>query len=215
MAKHGAVAMTLEHELAVTVAIPATKQALPIIRIALEQELAAMVAIHDRSVGMDFRRVNYKIAKIQNAIAVSDRLATVASKAVLELACGKAHLSLEEYLDIEFNLLGVTPHIAHIRQAIAHTAGFPRAVTIASVDPINVATMKHVLFAIEMTYWRTGRPRSQSIASYMKQQLEADGCAGIAVCDYRDQFSRKRGRIIAKGRLFKLLRKEKANRIPE
>jgi len=171
----------------------------------LEEELATMVRLREYSVGVDLKRVNYRISGLQNAIAVADKRQAVAP----ELAGTKAHLSLEAYLDEEFRLLGVAPYIYHIQPIHdIYPPGSPRAVTIASVAPINVEAVRNSLFSIEMLYWRLGRRRSQSIASFMKQQLEADGCVGIAICDYRDQFSRKRGRIIVKGRLFKLLRKE-------
>ena len=114
-------------------------------------------------------------------------------------------LSLQDYLVEEFKLLGVKPHVCHIRP-IRDVAGLPRAVTIASVDPINIESMQYAISAIEILYGRMGSKQSQSVASFMKQQLEADGCAGIAICDYRDQFSRKRGRLISEGRLLMALR---------
>jgi len=116
-------------------------------------------------------------------------------------------MDLEKYLDEEFRLLKVEPHIMHIR---AHTGGreLPSAVTLATVDPLNIKTVGLVLFHLETIYYGDeDLQKTRSLASFMKQRLEEDGCAGVAVCDYRDQFSRKRGRIIAKGRLFKLLRK--------
>ena len=171
----------------------------------LEEGLTIMVGIRDRSVGIALKRANYKIAALQNSIAVAEGRAVVASATLMELAGWKAHLSLEEYLDEEFKLLGVVPHVRHL-YPICDVVGLPRAVTIASITPINVETMESVISAIECGHRRMGSPRSPSMAIYMKQQLEADGCAGIAVCDYRDQFSRKRGRLISKGRLLKALR---------
>ena len=177
----------------------------------LEEELARAVHLRDRSTGVALKRVNYRIAQLQNAIAVADGRAAVASVTILELVSGtKAHLSLEDYLDEEFRLLGVEPYIYHIQPIEPLPHGAVRAVTIASVAAINVEAVRGDLTSIEMLYWRLGRRRSQSIASFMKQQLEGDGYAGIAICDYRDQFSRKRGRIIAKGRLLKALRKERS-----
>lgn len=173
----------------------------------LEKELSVMVDIRERSVGIDLKRVNYKIAKLQNAIAVRDRGAPVADSAILELICGSGHLSLEAHLDEEFGLMRMKPYVYHIQPINEYSEGLPRAVTIASIDPVNVETMRNVLSGIEWAYRKIRHPRSQSVASFMKQQLEADGCAGIAVCDYRDQFSRKRGRIIAKGRLLRYLRR--------
>lgn len=116
----------------------------------------------------------------------------------------RGQLPLEDYLDIEFSLLRVTPHIVHIR---AHTevVGFPSAVTLATVEPVDVGAVRYSLGVIE------DGDGCKSMASRMKQVLESDGSAGVAVCDYRDQFSRKRGRIIAKGRLLKLLRKQEVS----
>ena len=169
----------------------------------LEEELATLVRLREYSVGVDLKRVNYRIAKLQNAIAVADKRQAVAP----ELAGTKAHLSLEEYLDEEFWLMHVNPHIAHI-MPIRDIGVLPRAVTIASIDPINIESMQYAISAIEILYGRMGSKQSQSVASFMKQQLEADGCAGIAICDYRDQFSRKRGQLISEGRLLKALRAE-------
>lgn len=171
----------------------------------LEEGLTIMVGIRDRSVGIALKRANYKIAALQNSIAVAEGRAVVASATLMELAGWKAHLSLEEYLDEEFKLLGVVPHVRHL-YPICDVVGLPRAVTIASIDPINIESMQYAISAIEILYGRMGSKQSRSVSSFMKQQLEADGCAGIAVCDYRDQFSRKRGRLISKGRLLKALR---------
>ena len=115
---------------------------------------------------------------------------------------------LESNVDAELDNVGAKAHVYHILPdtEFPNRPGFPRAVTIASLNPINVRETRKNLFNIEMTYWRSGRARDRSIASFMKQSLEAEGIEGVAICDWRDQFSRKRGRIIAKGRLLRCLR---------
>jgi carbamoylphosphate synthase small subunit len=40
------------------------------------------------------------------------------------------------------------------------------------------------------------------MATRLKTGLESQNIYGIAICDTRDQYNKKRGRIIAKGRLF-------------
>lgn len=120
-------------------------------------------------------------------------------------------MNLEEYLDEEYRLLRVTPYVCHI-QPLNQIPGRPRAVTIVTTYQINKEAVRRGLQSIETNHRRSGPPYQQSLASYTKESLEMDGCAGVAVCDYRDQFNRQRGRIIAKGRLFKLLRKERAER---
>ena len=49
-------------------------------------------------------------------------------------------------------------------------------------------------------------------AKWVMTELHGLGYHGVAICDHRDDFSRKRGRIIAKGRLLKYL---KQSRPPE
>lgn len=160
----------------------------------LEDELVVMVGIRNRSVGMDLKRANYRLAQLQNAIAVADMRKTVP---VL-----KAHLSLEEYLDEEFRIMGVTPHITHIK--------LPQE---SYYIAVTVASRYHVPYPDQVRW--LGRVFAEAPRAKMKSNLGtfilnayAEGGFGVALCHYLDSFNRQRGRIIAKGRLLKVLRKE-------
>lgn len=114
-------------------------------------------------------------------------------------------MKLEDYLDEEFKLLGVT-----VRGTIAtpeHKRSFPTVVTIVTTFKLNDATVEAALIDCEIGYWKYKRYRIQSLESYVKQTLETMfQPSGIAVCDHRDQFDPELGSIIAKGRLLKALR---------
>jgi hypothetical protein len=158
----------------------------------LEDDLAVMVGIRDRSVGMDLKRANYKIAGLQNAIAVADT-----KKAVPVL---KAHLSLEEYLDEEFRIVGVTPHITHIRLP---QESYYTVVTVVSRHHITYHDQVRWLCVI----FADARVKKSTLGTFVLNAY-AEGGFGVALCHYSDSFNRQRGRIIAKGRLLKVLRHE-------
>jgi hypothetical protein len=52
-----------------------------------------------------------------------------------------------------------------------------------------------------------GDKRSE-IGTYLIDAYASCGC-GVALCHWKDQFDRQRGRVIAKGRLLKVLRQER------
>ena len=120
--------------------------------------------------------------------------------------------TLGRMVDKELDDLGVKPYVYHIR---AYGEGSRRRIlgsfnSITIVDPIKMPTadVEHdVGEAIEglikerMMYGNKVPP-----ATFMMKELREMGYYGIAICDRRDNFSRKRGRIIAKGRLLKYLR---------
>lgn len=120
--------------------------------------------------------------------------------------------TLEHKVDKELEELGVKPYVYHIR---AYGEGSQRRIlgsfnAITIVDAqfiIPVAVEYAVGEAIEylankhMEYGADIHP-----ATCVMKYLRRIGYYGIAICDRRDNFSRKRGRIIAKGRLLKYLR---------
>jgi hypothetical protein len=158
----------------------------------LEDELAVVVGIRDQSVGMDLKRVNHKIAELQNAIAVADM-----RKAVPVL---KAHLSLEEYLDEEFRIVGATPHITHIKLP---QESYYTVVTVASRYHISYPDQVRWLGMV----FADARVKKSNLGTFVLNAY-VEGGFGVALCHYLDSFNRQRGRIIAKGRLLKALRNE-------
>lgn len=107
-------------------------------------------------------------------------------------------------LDKEFERMGVKPRIYHF---IENTYPY-RAVTVVmdNRDLLAPLLWKQVLarvisgidYASVSNYNRTTR---------VIKQLKTENIHGIAICDIRDQFNRKQGRIIAKGRLLKQLKR--------
>ena len=108
-------------------------------------------------------------------------------------------MKLEDYLDEEFKLLGVTPHITHLR--LPEDSYFT-VVTVASKFQMaypDVFTRLSVILANAHVKKRS------DLGTYLIQEF--DKCEnGVALCHHLDQFNRERGRIIAKGRLLKALR---------
>ena len=120
---------------------------------------------------------------------------------------------LEQKIDKELADLGVRPYIYHIR---AYGKGSQRkllrvfnVVTIADVEWMSTTDVENdVGRLIDGLLWALApydtRPEIQP-ATWIIRALNGDGYYGVAICDRRDNFSRKRGRIIAKGRLLKHL----------
>ena len=108
--------------------------------------------------------------------------------------------------------LGVKPYVYHVR---SYGNGSQRkvirgfnAITIVDLKPHKISEIESdVAKAIDslansrMLYGAEIHP-----ATWMLEYLRDHGYHGIAICDRRDNFSRKRGRIIAKGRLLKYLK---------
>ncbi len=118
---------------------------------------------------------------------------------------------LEQKIDKELEGLGIHVYTYHIR---AYGEGSQRkllrsfnSITIADVKYQLTADVEHdVGVAIEdLISERMARGLIHP-AKFMMDELRAFGYYGVAICDRRDNFSRKRGRIIAKGRLLKHLR---------
>jgi len=161
----------------------------------LENELSMLISTRERSVGMDLKRVNYRIAGVQNSIAVVDKRRAVAP----ELA--KAHLTQEEYLDEEFRLMHVEPHITHLKLS---EDSYYSVVTVATEDRLPYIIISKTLNKIYAEGYRSKR---RDLGAFLIDAFTECHC-GVALCHHKDQFNRERGRIIAKGRLFKLMRKE-------
>lgn len=116
---------------------------------------------------------------------------------------------LEEKMDKEFAQLQVTPRVYHFTKGIAPFTGVTIAISdrspYARVDTVlHVALACSTNYCLELAYIRGPASR---LLRYM--EIKYQHPHGLAICNHLDQFSRKRGRIIAKGRLLKYLREEK------
>jgi len=115
---------------------------------------------------------------------------------------------LEQKLDKEFKKMGIKPYIHHFMQEVPPFAGF----TIAT---LNQTTYLMILHRIQNSIWRyTALTECFNPASKLLIRLAIDdNLHGVSICDRRDQYSKKRGRIIAKGRLLKHLKGRARNDI--
>ena len=109
----------------------------------------------------------------------------------------KMKTKIEQKLDREFENMGVKPSIYHLRKGILPFAG----VTVAILEG-DYNTARNRVWDSMATYHS---------ASGVKAICERQGMPGIAICDLRDQYSKRIGRVIAKGRLLKALRKKNAD----
>ena len=111
---------------------------------------------------------------------------------------------LEDRIDKELERMNVSTRLYHITDVV----GMARAITIAvdgSWKGIDVPAL--VLQVVE--YCRNQNDLlGFRFFPRLTAQLHAEGLSGISICDRRDAFSRKRGRIIAKGRLLKHLKED-------
>ena len=121
---------------------------------------------------------------------------------------------LEDKTNKELAALGVQAYVYHVRE---YGEGSQRkrirlfnAITIAHYKYIpNQFVMKDVGDAIEALRWELApydhRDNIQP-STWMLDRLRGMGYYGIAICDSRDEFSRKRGRLISGGRLLEHLK---------
>jgi len=119
--------------------------------------------------------------------------------------------TLEYKVDKELAELGVRPYVYHIR---AYDEGSRQellwmfnGITIVDIKR-RLSTEVDVYRLIEKLRLKLKKFARSDLhpATWMMIELRKLGYYGVAICDRRDNFSRKRGRIIAKGRLLKHLR---------
>lgn len=122
--------------------------------------------------------------------------------------------NLETRINRELAVLGTKSYIYHVRE---YGEGQQRkrirlfnAITIAHYRYIpNQFVVQDVGDAIEALIWELApydhRDNIQP-SRWMMDRLRDMGYYGIAICDSRDEFSRKRGRLIAGGRLLEYLK---------
>ena len=112
---------------------------------------------------------------------------------------------LEARIDAEFMQMCVKPYVYHFNDHSRKEGGNPHriwafsGVTIATLDP-NRAAAEAVILEEQRVCGIFHNAAKDTLAGLRKHLY-----FGVAICDNRDQFSRKRGRIIAKGRLLKHL----------
>jgi hypothetical protein len=105
----------------------------------------------------------------------------------------------ERKADLGLKQLGVTLRIYHIRQYIWPFAG----VTIVTADREGSFSAVKSMVQKEISMHTLNK------ATKTKKDLNDLGIFGVAICDARDQYNKKRGRTIAKGRLLKHLKQER------
>lgn len=119
---------------------------------------------------------------------------------------------IETRIDEELADFGVKPYMYHI---LAYGKGSQRkllrtfkAITLVGLRYEKTANVELDVAKsmINMMNERMIHGNEVQPATFMLEELRKLGYYGVAICDRRDNFSRKRGRIIAKGRLLKYLR---------
>jgi len=118
----------------------------------------------------------------------------------------KRTLSQKEYLDAEFRLLGITPHITHLRQP---EDCYYRMVTVAAPYHILYADLAHDLRRVFAAAGKLDIPRF-GLGRFVIERFSKNHWCGVALCHHLDQFDRKRGCIISEGRLLKFERRLRA-----
>lgn len=109
---------------------------------------------------------------------------------------------LEERIDGALAQMGVTAHITHLKQP---DDGYYSYVTIATPKYEEYRDLSIALSTIYLEGSIRHKTGSNLDALIVSRFAEFD--AGASPCHSADNFSRKRGRIIAKGRLLKLLKR--------
>jgi len=110
-------------------------------------------------------------------------------------------LTAEQRVDAELAEIGVTAHITHLKQP---DDTYFKVVTIATPKPEKY---KHIDIALSTIYLDASVQKRSDLGKMVIERFSKMGC-GVAMCHHRDNFSHKRGRIIAKGRMLKILRGE-------
>jgi hypothetical protein len=104
----------------------------------------------------------------------------------------------ERKADLGLKQLGVTPRIYHIREHMWPFAG----VTIVTADQEGSFSAVKTMVQKEISMHTLNK------ATKTKKNLNDLGIYGVAICDVHDEYNKKRGRTIAKGRLLKHLKQE-------
>ena len=117
----------------------------------------------------------------------------------------KMKTKLEKKLDEELAKMDVKSHVYHFTSDVRPFTG------ITIVDDCggskrawsNMRRAIDIVFEREYLYMQKCCPATRFI-----QGLKLNHIYGVGICDKRDQFNRQRGRVIAKGRLLKYLKRD-------
>jgi hypothetical protein len=105
----------------------------------------------------------------------------------------------EQLADSRLEKMGIAPSIYHFDVPV-----YPfRAITIADTQWGWDVVRKMIEGIVTGPVSKVIHERS----TLMMQELHDRGIYGVAICDARDQLNRQRGRTIAKGRLWKHLKR--------
>jgi hypothetical protein len=105
----------------------------------------------------------------------------------------------ERLADSRLEKMGIEPRIYHFTVSI-----WPfRAITIANVEWSWGAVRRIIDYILADVVSRFEHERS----TMMLRELRDRGIYGVSICEQRDQLNRQRGRTIAKGRLWKHLKR--------
>jgi len=118
----------------------------------------------------------------------------------------KHTLSQEDYLKEEFRLLGVTPHITHLRLPKDCYYCVVTVAASASIPYSDLMTDLAIVFAAAEMLCLQG----SDLDRFIVKRLSEDFGYGVAPCHQVDQFSRKIGRIMSEGRLLRFERELRA-----
>ncbi|MCK4731832.1 MAG: hypothetical protein KAT65_05165 [Methanophagales archaeon] len=108
---------------------------------------------------------------------------------------------LEIKIDNEFNNLGIKVRIYHFTEPVFQI----NAITIVTNN--KKWNWKRIADALRECLLDTTEKEFNQSTELLSQMATKD-FYGIAICNRRDSFNRQRGRIIAKGRLLKYLKKK-------
>ena len=120
---------------------------------------------------------------------------------------------LESRIDAEFEHIGVKPYVYHIR--VLYPGRHRRllrlfeGITIATDSPQKASEVKLTVFGLDDACALLYPEFVTAPSAWMQKELADRGFYGVAICNREDQYSRKRGRIIAKGRLLQHLKERK------
>lgn len=104
----------------------------------------------------------------------------------------------EARIDAELAQMGVKAHITHLK----HPEGsYYNVVTIATP---KAEAYQHLSIMLSGCYHEARVSKRSDFGTLIIDKFAEFG-AGVALCHHLDNFNRTRGRIIAKGRLLKLL----------
>lgn len=101
--------------------------------------------------------------------------------------------NMEKRLDVAFEDMGVQTRTYHIRE---------KQFLIPFTGVTIVTDCKYAFKEVSGMVMEAMPSFGLHMATRLKTTLESQDLYGIAICDTRDPYSKKRGRIIAKGRLF-------------